>query len=69
MRMIAPSLVQIIYNFSQPKILSTLISLFLKMMFQTGVLRGEKLSEKEKLLLFNFIFFSEQVVFILLELK
>lgn len=39
MCMRAPSSVQIIYNFSQTKILSTLISLFLKMIFQTGAKR------------------------------
>lgn len=33
------------------------------------MLRGEKLSRKEKFLLFNSAFFSKQVLFILLELR
>lgn len=48
-----PQLVQIMYNFSHSKLLSSLISLLLKMIFKTRVLKGGKLLGKEKFLLFS----------------
>lgn len=61
MCMRAPSSVQIIYNFSQSKILSTLISLFLKMIFQTGAKRGKTDREGETSAVQFHIFFLNRL--------
>lgn len=61
MCMRAPSSVQIIYNFSQSKILSTLISLFLKMIFQTGAKRGKTDREGETSAIQFHIFFLNRL--------